>query len=63
MEVLKEVGTIERCKKTYELTPEQFFEGKWLEELRKVFNYDSFDALYKGGVLIVRFYKKTKKDD
>ena len=50
-----------RAKKVYELSFDEFLDGKWLNDIRKAFNYDKLDLAYKNNILIVYFYKQTEE--
>jgi len=51
--------TVTRAKKQYNLDAQSFLKGEWLEEVRKLFNYDKLDLSYKNEVLTLYFYKET----
>ncbi|MDD3915371.1 MAG: hypothetical protein PHF76_12085 [Bacteroidales bacterium] len=59
---LEKISTVERKKNVYVIKPEEFIEGKWLDDIKRIKaegNY--FEIIYvKGCLTIVTYVFKNK---
>lgn len=54
---MEEISTVERKKKVYVMKPEEFIDGKWLDNIRQIKedgNY--FEIVYVKGCLTITTY-------
>lgn len=59
---MREVGSVERQKKTFNISQEEFIEGSWLKILK---SYDKFEIVYKNNFLIIHTakFKKSGREE